>query len=193
MAKNYTTEETSENFETWINKEFISEETRRTLVHTNILFVPTIGYKDEGGPIFPTLTEDIVNYFREHSEEDINLGLCVDIDKYRELALHGDYKRLGNFVVKEIILPVFIGILSSYLYDKFIHKDEQKPQIIIVKEVDNSVHKTHIEGSHKKYHSPTRVTFSITIVSSDGKSKKVTYEGPAKEVKEVLEVFKSKE
>ncbi len=191
MGENLTIENTAENFETWTSQEFVSNETRPKLLKAGILFVPNIGYREEKGPVFPALTEDIVSYLREHLPKDIALELCVDSDKYKELALYSDHKRLGNFIVTALLFPTFVGVLSSYIYDKYVKADEQKPATVtVVKNIDNSVHNTYINESPKKYQSPTKVMFTITVVDSNGTSKKITYEGNAKDVEQTVKAIK---
>jgi hypothetical protein len=193
MIDNLTIENTTENFETWINRDFISNELKSSLRQASILLVPSIGFRKEGEPTFPVLTEELFDFLKENLSKDYLVELCIDDSKYLEIALHSDYKRIGNFVVKDIVLPIFVGLLIAYITQKYISPEEAKPQINIVN-IDNSSHTTiidqEVKPAPKKYLEPTKVNFSITVVDSSGKSKEYKFEGQAKDVKLVTEEIK---
>ena len=193
MTDDLTVETTTDNFETWIAKDFVSEDLKATLRQASILLVPTIGFRRENEPTFPILTEELYSYLKETLPKEYLVELCVDDSKFLAIALHSDYKRIGNFIVKEVVLPVFITLLSAYIIQKYISPEEAKPQINFVK-IDKSAHTTIIQQADKpdpkKYLAPTKVNFSITVVDSSGVSKEYKYEGPAKDVKTVTEEIK---
>lgn len=193
MTDNLTVETTTENFDTWISKDFVSEDLKATLRQASILLVPTIGFRRENEPTFPILTEELYSFLKDNLPDEYLVELCVDDSKYLEIALHSDYKRIGNFIVKEVVLPVFVGLLIAYITQKYVAPEEAKPQINIVN-VDNSTHTTIIQQADKpapkKYLAPTKVKFSVTVVDSSGVSKEYIYEGPAKDVKTVTEEIK---
>lgn len=191
MAENLTIQESTETFESWINREFIPESLRPDLAKASILLVPTIGFREENQPTFPVLTEDIINYFKENLPPDIIAEICIDDEQYLELALHSDYKRIGNFIVKSVAVAVFVNVLSAYIYDKYVKQEEKEPQVTIVN-IDNSTHTTIINQSPeptslKKYLEPTKVQFSITVVDSTNTTKEFKYEGEAKDVKTAVD------
>jgi hypothetical protein len=193
MTDGLTIENSTENFETWIAKDFVSDELKPSLHQTSILLVPTIGFRKQNEPTFPVLTEDLYYYFKENLPKEYSVELCIDESKYLEIALHSNYKRIGNFIVKDIVLPIFIGLLVAYITEKYIRPEEAKPHINIVN-IDNSSHTTiineDVKPSPKIYLAPTKVTFSVTVVDTNGTSKEYKYEGEAKDVKVVTEEIK---
>lgn len=193
MTDNLTIKDTDETFESWVNKDFIPDSLRPDLLRASILLVPTIGFREENELTFPVLTEDILNYFKEKLPNDIVAEICIDDAQYLELALHSDYKRIGNFVVKSIAVPIFATILSAYIYDKYVKPEQEEPQIKVVN-IDNSTHTTLVNPAPqtpptvpKKYLEPTKVQFSVTVVDSNKISKEFKYEGQAKDVKVVVD------
>lgn len=192
MAKNLIVQDSNETFESWINKEFIPSDIKPILSQASILFVPTIEFRGENELTFPVLTESIFNYFKENLPKGINAEICIADSQYHELALHSDYKRIGNFVVTKIAIPIFVGILLNYINDTYTKPEQAQPQITITN-IDNSSHTTIINQTSKqipKYLEPTKVQFSITVVDSNKTSKEFKYEGPAKDVKTVVDEIK---
>lgn len=185
----------TETFESWLEKSFITEDLRDTLLKASILIVPFENLRDSSNPLmFPIGTENILNFFKEKLPEGQLIDICISDELYQEFAFYSDYKRLGNFIVKSVAIPVFVGVMYTYVYDKFIKEDETKPQIEII---DNSTHTTtnnHISTlTDKKYLEPTHIKFSVTIVDTVGNSKNISYEGPATDIDSVLKTLKEYE
>ena len=187
--------DTNDTFENWLEKEFVNDELKTVLSNASILIVPFENLRDTSNPLlFPIGTENILAYFKENLPSEQIIDICISDELYQEFAFYSDYKRLGNFVVKAVAVPVFVGILSTYVYDKYIKEDNSKPQIEII---DNSTHTTvnnHISTlSDKKYLEPTHIKFSVTIVDTLGTSKNISFEGPATEIDEALKSLKEYE
>ena len=154
-ANNLVIKDTPEDFETWINKDFISPELRVQLRKSDILLIPTEGFRDLTYPVFPVKTEELFNYLRKNSPEDINIDICIEDKDYREVALHSDLVILSSFIVSSVALPILINLISTYLSQKLL-----KPE-------------------------KTNVKVSITVVNKDGESKNLSYEGSVDHFKEV--------
>ena len=91
------------------------------------------------------------------------------IQEYEELELNSRTVRLGRFIVKSFVLPLFLGIIGNYIYDKIREpdtvRDDDKPE----------------------YQKPVDVTFTIAVEDSTGKKKEFQYEGPASDYKAIAE------
>lgn len=186
--------DSNETFNTWLTKDFLSEELRESLSKASILIVPFENLRDALLPTFPIGTEDILRYFKEKLPNDIQIDICIDDKDYQEFAFYSDYKRLGNFIITTVAIPVFVEVLSSYIYDKYIKQDETKPQIQIIDNSTNGTVNNHISTlANKKYLEPTHIKFSGTIVDTLGTSKHISYEGPAANLDMVLKAFKEYE
>ena len=185
----------TENFESWIKKSFITDNLRDILSKSSILIVPFDNLRESQNPfMFPIGTEEIFRYFKEKLPEDQLIDICISNEYYQEFAFFNDYKRLGNFIIKSVVVQVFVGIMCSYIYDKFIKEDDSKPKIEVI---DNSTHiniNNHISTlADKKYLEPTHIKFSVTIVDKVGNSKNISYEGPATNIDNVLKTLKEYE
>tara|TARA_R110000868_G_scaffold289573_1_gene549815 strand:+ start:428 stop:1012 length:585 start_codon:yes stop_codon:yes gene_type:complete len=190
-----TINDTNENFETWLNKEFVTPDLKKLLSDKSILLIPFENLRDTPNPLmFPIGTENVLRYFKNNLPENQTIDICISDEDYQEFAFYSDYKRLGNFLVKSVALVVFVNVLSSYVYDQFIKEDDTKPQIQIIDKSTNTTINNHISDlTDKKYLEPTHIKFSVTVVDSLGKSKNISYEGPASEIDSVLKSLKDYE
>ena len=190
-----TINDTNENFETWLNKEFVTENLKKLLADKSILLIPFENLRDTPNPLmFPIGTENVLRYFKNNLPKNQTIDICISDEDYQEFAFYSDYKRLGNFLVKSVAIVVFVNVLSSYVYDQYIKADETKPQIQIIDKSTNTTINNHISNlTDKKYLEPTHIKFSVTVVDSLGKSKNISYEGPASEIDSVLKSLKDYE
>ena len=190
-----TINDTNENFETWLNKEFITPDLKQLLADKSILLIPFENLRDTPNPLmFPIGTENVLRYFKNNLPENQTIDICILDEDYQEFAFYSDYKRLGNFLVKSVAIAVFVNVLSSYVYDQLIKKDDTKPQIQIIDKSTNTTINNHISNlADKKFLEPTHIKFSVTVVDSLGKSKNISYEGPASEIDSVLKTLKDYE
>jgi len=186
---------TNETFETWLNKEYVDNELKKALLKASILIVPFENLRETSNPyLFPVGTENILKYFKDNLPEKQLIDICISNELYQEFAFYSDYKRLGNFVIKEVAVPIFVGIMSAYVYDRFIKEDNTKPQIEIIDKSTNITINNDISTlTDKKYLEPTHITFSVTVVDSIGNSKKISFEGPATDIDKALESLKEYE
>lgn len=190
-----TINDTNENFETWLNKEFVTGDLKKLLIDKSILIIPFENLRDTPNPfMFPIGTENVLRYFKENLPENQMIDICITDEDYQEFAFYSDYKRLGNFLVKSVAIVIFVNVLSAYIYDQFIKEDETKPNIQIIDKSTNITINKHISNlTDKKYLEPTHIKFSVTVVDSVGKSKNISYEGPASEIDSVLKSLKDYE
>ena len=170
-----TINETNENFETWLNREFVTPDLKNLLSDKSILLIPFENLRDTPNPLmFPIGTENVLRYFKNNLPENQTIDICISDEDYQEFAFYSDYKRLGNFLVKSVALVVFVNVLSSYVYDQYIKEDDTKPQIQIIDKSTNTTINNHISNlTDKKYLEPTHIKFSVTVVDSLGKSKNI--------------------
>lgn len=189
-----TVTDSTENFSSWLSKDFVPNDLKVSLSKVSILIVPFENLRDTPKPIFPVGTEEIIRYFKEKLPSENAIDICIADEDYQEFAFYSDYKRLGNFVVNKVALPVFITVLSSFVYDRYIKQDETKPQVQIIDKSTNVKVNNHISTlADKKYLEPTHIKFSVTVVDTVGSSKCIKFEGPASEMDTVLKSLKEYE
>lgn len=163
MTKSYT----EESLEYWLSQDFISEVTRSQVKGSDVLLIPTLNFRNQKRPVFPVNTERLLTYLRNHFEANGKVEILINDADYYELALHGKSHRLGKWFVKSVILPIALGVLTSYLYDeiKGAHPDTNE--------------------KHEAFEaSKDQVTFTIIVERPDGKCVKFTYEGDVKNIEE---------
>jgi hypothetical protein len=147
--KQFTIEDIQVDFENYINKEYLSQSLKAELIKSDILILPEEGFKDRDIPVFPVKTEELFIYLRN---KNLNIEICIDDEQYVELALHGDLRRLGIFVVKKVILPIFISVLAAYIANKVLKTDEtNKVKLEIVVVDSTKAKKINFEGSAKDF------------------------------------------
>lgn len=145
-------ETTEENFGYWLNRPFVSEELRNELRDANVLIVPAEGVRDRTDPNFPNGTEDLLAFLKDNVRDGIVPDICIEDKDFKALALHDATLIIGAFVVTSLVAPIAVDLVSKYLEQKIgLDKAEE-----------------------------TKVKFKMTIVETDGTSKKLSYDGPAK-------------
>jgi hypothetical protein len=143
--------DTSDNFSTWISKDFVPEEIRSELARCQVLIVPEIGFRDYDKPLFPVGTESLLATLKRSLGSSVQVDICISDANYAELALHSDTCRLGCFVVLSVVLPLFLNVIANVIYEKMKANPER-----------------------------TDISFNMTVVDTNGVSKNISYEGPAK-------------
>ena len=184
----------TENFRTWLEKSYIDIELKNELSNASILIVPFENLRDSIGPVFPTGTDYLLQYFQKRLPQEISIDICISDSDYQTFEFNNHYRRIGKFVIKSVAIPIFVGIISSYIYDKYIKSDESKPLIQVIDNSSNTTTINHIETlTEKQYLEPTHIDLSVTVESIDGTSKTIEYEGPATEIETVLKALKEYE
>jgi len=105
-------------FDDWLSKPYISSDLRKRLESSNVLIIPQDGYGDYSGPLFVAGTDDLFRYLSENASKGVFVDVCIADEDYKTLSLHSDILRLGAFLVTSTILPLFVNLLSSYIYEK---------------------------------------------------------------------------
>lgn len=141
-------EDTHENFENWLHKSYISSSLREQIRKAQIHFVPIENFRDKSQPVFPVKTEELLTYFRTHVENKNFVDICIEDKDYCELALHADSMTLGSFIITAIAVPIFVNIISSYIFEKLGKKQKN-----------------------------SNIKIAITVVIQTGESKKFEFEG----------------
>lgn len=184
----------TENFRTWLEKSYIDIELKNELSNASILIVPFENLRDSIGPVFPTGTDYLLQYFQKRLPQEISIDICISDSDYQTFEFNNHYRRIGKFVIKSVAIPIFVGIISSYIYDKYIKSDESEPQIQVIDNSSNTTTINHIGAlTDKQYLEPTHIDLSVTVESIDGTSKTIEYEGPATEIETVLKALKEYE
>jgi hypothetical protein len=97
-----------------------------------VLLLPSHGSEDA----FYAGSLDTLDYLNENGLE---ADLYSTDEEYKELSLHGADLWLGTFIFQSIVIPVFCGVISSYIYDKLKAKPDDKISLkFIIEKKDKS-------------------------------------------------------
>lgn len=105
-------------FDGWIRASCIGDNLRKRLESANVLIVPMNRFGQYDEPLFAAGTDELLHYFKRLESNEILVEVCAEDEDYTELSLHSDLIRLGSFVVQNVVLPLFLNLLSNYVYDK---------------------------------------------------------------------------
>lgn len=151
--------------EEWMGILKLPRELETSVIAANVLIVPSMIPTQPKAFVEGTL--HLYAYLQSQLGEGVEI--CITEDEYEELELNSRTVRLGRFIVKSFVLPLFLGIIGNYIYDKIREpdtvRDDDKPE----------------------YQKPVDVTFTIAVEDSTGKKKEFQYEGPASDYKVIAE------
>jgi hypothetical protein len=184
----------NETFDTWCTKVPLPKDLMLEISNADILLAPSIGFRRDGEATFPIGTESIFRYL-QHNLPNNKVEICIADDQYYELGLYSNSKELGIFVVKNVLLPTFVSVLSTYLAQVMFNEKEKGNNTTIINiynEKEKLTNETQVVMDSHKHLQPPQVKFTLYIVdSSSKKSLKLDYDGPASQVETVTKEFKT--
>ncbi|HXF90633.1 MAG TPA: hypothetical protein VNJ29_01740, partial [Candidatus Nitrosotenuis sp.] len=153
-------ESSSESFQTWINRSYVSNALREQISKANFLLVPAEGYAEKTDMVyFPTGTADLFQFIRESDQNGLLPEVCIDDRDYKELARHADVLYIASAIVSLIIAPIAADLIGEYI----------KRRLFPGREDD------------------TEVNSRLTIYDDkSGRSVDFIYKGPAREYRSTL-------
>lgn len=128
-------EETSNiEFESVIDKYSSDLKLKKKLLMANVLIIPK--EKDsKNNNIFPVGTTELYRYLQQKSSNPVILDIATKDEDYVELAQHSDLVNLPTIIVTGAILPIIIGLITNYIYDKLKYDNSTViSEIIIINE-----------------------------------------------------------
>jgi len=145
----FVVEKSDVSFNTWLTKPYISDNLRQQLSQSNILLLPLENFREGTGIIFPIGTDEIFDYLRENSPDDVCVDILVEDSDYKEIALFsGLLIVLGGFIVTSIVAPIFVNLVSDYLTKKKLpQKTASQVRIEILVEGPKETTRVFYEGS----------------------------------------------
>lgn len=132
----------------WMNRPELSRETRHKLHDADILIVPEGDDYMGKGAFFP---EGTVDFYHFLMTQNVSVEVAAEDDDFRELARHFNLHILGEYVVKDVALPIFIGLLLKYLENRLFNPEK------------------------------SAIRIGVTCEKADGSAKHLTYEGPVED------------
>lgn len=100
---------------------------------------------------------DTLDYLNDNG---VKTNIYANDDDYKELGLHAADIWLGTFFVKNFVIPVFCGVIASYIFDKLKAKTDDK------------------------------ISLKFIVEKKDGKTSTVSFDGKVEEVGKALDAVK---
>lgn len=130
----------------------------------NLLILPYKSFRNGVDYCFTEYGEEFIQYVRDKNLKEVKADIAITDDKYRVIEMHSLLIDIGIILLTNVIVPVAIGLVTNYVYDKI--------KSLHVKEDD------------------VNIRFEIISQNASGESKSIRYDGPASgfdEVKETAE------
>lgn len=163
--ENLIVKDSSRSREEWMEVTGLPEDLKESVMAADVLIVPSM--MPAKPKAFMTGTMDLYAVLKAQMGDKIEI--CIADDDYEEIELNSRTLRLGRFCVKDVALPLFVGVLSAFIYDRLIKEPEPVEVTVEMPE----------------FQQPATVSFTIAVEDSLGKKKEFQYEGPAADYKEV--------
>ena len=152
-----TTMASDKNFETQIKRDDIGQELQGRLLDAKVLFVPNQGYMNEPDLLyFPVGTSELYQFATSQNTEGLKVDVCSEESAYKEVALHADWLIITEFIVKEVVAPLFVALLADYIIKKVGGKRDEtivKSKFTVVEEKTKKQIEFQYEGPAKEYRS----------------------------------------
>lgn len=162
--ENLIVKDTTRSREEWMEIAGLPEDLKASVMAADVLIVPSM--MPAQPKAFMEGTMDLYAVLKTLMGDKIEI--CIADDDYEEIELNSRILRLGRFCVKKVVLPVFLGVLSAYIYDRI--KEPEPIEVSVVL---------------PEYQQPATVSFTIEVEDTLGKKKEFQYEGPAADYKEI--------
>lgn len=140
----------------------LSEQVRTSSLNADVVILP-LGRKD-APCAFAKGASELYQYLQE---QNVNVEIACDDDNYQEIELNSKVLRLGKVLLKDVVLPVTLGVIGNFIYDAI--KDDNQAEPVV------------------EFVSPTELNIEIVIVDTLGtrESLSIEYSGDAKDFPEV--------
>jgi hypothetical protein len=153
-------EDATRDREYWATRRELDEETRRRVCDADIVIVPEGDDYQGKGIYFPEGTTELYHFLLS---QNVSVEVAAEDADFKELARHFDLYILGEFVLKDVALPIFIGLLLKHLENRFLNREK------------------------------SAIKIGLTCQKADGSAKHLSYEGPVNvfesEVRTLLQDF----
>lgn len=109
---------TDRDFAYWITHATDNPALRERLARASVLLVPTEGFREYAGPLFPVATEDFLRHLEDRLPKEQPVDIAVDDGKYQELALHSIALVIVGAIVTGLVAPIYVAVAAEYIKRK---------------------------------------------------------------------------
>lgn len=132
---------------TFENISAISPEIAQNLRSKSVIILPSHGTSNS----FYCGSLDILDFLIENG---IDTEICSTDENYKELSLNGDDIWIGQFFITLIAIPIFCGVISSYIYEKLKPKKDDTLHVkFIIEKADGTTESVSYDGPIEKFDS----------------------------------------
>jgi hypothetical protein len=117
-----------------------------------ILILPSSSSHDA----FYSGTLELLDHMKENSSGDV-IDIFASDEDYKELAQHSADYWIGTFLIGGVFVPLFVNLLSSYIFEKL------------------------------KAGADDKISVNVIVERKDGKSSSVNFRGDAKDFQKVID------
>lgn len=143
----------------------VSKEFAQQISSTPIVLLPDIQRDDVIA--FAVGIQDFYDYCKSQLAD---IDICAE-ENVVEIELCSRKIRIGKILVRDVVLPLTLSLLASYIYDACKSDIDIQPTVI-----------------EQEYQAPPQVSFTIAVEDSCGVVRKeYSYDGPAKDIQEVTQ------
>lgn len=97
---------------------------RSSLQAAKIVIVPTVVDAENEIEAFPHTTREVYQHLKAEFNEPFAVEAAVSEEDYKEFEYRSEIIILpAIFVATNVLLPIVVGILSAYIYDRLRHLD----------------------------------------------------------------------
>jgi len=154
-------------FESALKDENLSQARVSELKKFQMLFLPSRKYHNEEGYFFYSATRDFYLTCKNKSPDN-HFDFCTEKGSYQNLSLHSNELFLGTLLVKYVVLPIFINLLSDYIYENLKNSDDKvSVNIIIENDETGKSHEITFRGTKADF--DKNVKNALQTYSKDGK------------------------
>ena len=106
----------NESFLTWIDRPYISAETRAHLSNASALIVPREGYGERSEIVyFPNGTDNLLFFLKNAETDEFRVGICIEDRDYKELALYADVISVAMMLVTTVVAPLVVNLIADWV------------------------------------------------------------------------------
>jgi hypothetical protein len=153
-------------FSSVIREMNLSEERINELTNSEILALPTKGYRGREGNSFLGGVREFYMYCQEKGlGQDIDF--CIEKSQYLEIDLNSTELFLGTFIISTIIVPIFVNLISDFIKNKLTQDDDKITiNIIINNNIKNNSTAINFSGTKKDFE--CKVVKTLSTYNKDG-------------------------
>lgn len=117
-----------------------------TIKDANLLLLPYQNFRDGIDYCFTEYAEEFLGYINQSGEKTVKADIAITDDKYQVIEMHSMLLDIGIVILTNAVLPVALGLLTNYVYDKLkkLHEGKENVNVRVefISQSENGVSKS---------------------------------------------------